>query len=284
MTDGMIELTQRWRDRRERRIPSNGAVDKRDWAVDQISYSSAKAFVVANHYSGSMTTCIAAFGIFHAPQGGVRPAALSGVVVFGVPINGASIPKYAGADPAQGAEITRLVLDHEVPGNAESLLVSRAADALRTSGRVSSIITFADPLERRLQDGTVVKRGHFGGIYQALSMTYQGRTTPRWLWMDSRGCVVSERSLQKIRAEERGADYATRDFLASGAPPRARGETPSDWVARALREGPFTRLRHPGNHAYAWGLDRRARKAVATAAGGIGRGAYPKPDRLPLAA
>ena len=284
MTNEVIALTQRWRERRDRHIPANGAVDKRDWAIDQISYSAAKAYVQANHYSGSMTTCIAAFGIFHAPRGGVRPAEMSGVVVFGVPINGASIPKYAGAAPDKGAEITRLVLDHDVPGNAESLLVSRAADALRQSGRVSSIITFADPLERRLQDGTVVKRGHFGGVYQALSMTYQGRTTPRWLWLDRRGSVISERSLQKIRAGERGADYATRDFIACGAPSRAFGETPTEWVARALLEGPFTRVRHPGNHAYAWGLDRRARRAVETAAGGIGRGAYPKPDRLPLAA
>ena len=272
------EHAQRWRRGQERLVPANGEIDSRDWAVDEVGYAEAKSFVVQHHYSGSMSTCIRAFGIYQLRPGGVQRSVLAGVVVFGVPINGASITKYAGALPADGAEITRLILDHDVPGNGESFLVARAADQLRRQGRIKSLITFADPMERRIADGTVVKRGHFGGVYQALSMTYQGRTTPRLLWLDSAARVVSERSLQKIRSQDRGAEYATRQFLASGAPARQPGEDPSAWVSRALEEGPFHRARHPGNHAYAWGLDRAARKAVQTAPGGLARTGYPKPD------
>lgn len=53
-------------------------------------------------------------------------------------------------------------------------------------------------------------------------------------------------------------DYAVRRLLAYGAPPRARGESWSAWTGRVVRLPVFRRVRHPGNLAYVFGLDRHA--------------------------
>lgn len=68
--------------------------------------------------------------------------------------------------------------------------------------------------------------------------------------------MVSDRMLSKIRGEERGIDYAVRRLQAYGAPARARGESWSDWTERVVRLPIFRRVRHPGNLAYVFGLDR----------------------------
>lgn len=39
-----------------------------------------------------------------------------------------------------------------------------------------------------------------------------------------------------------------------GAPRRRPGESGSEYVRRALAEGPFRRVRHPGNFVYVWPL------------------------------
>jgi hypothetical protein len=41
-----------------------------------------------------------------------------------------------------------------------------------------------------------------------------------------------------------------------GAPARRPHESGREWVKRCLREAPWRRVRHPGNHVYAWALDR----------------------------
>lgn len=90
-----------------------------------------------------------------------------------------------------------------------------------------------------------------------------GRATARWLLLAPDGSVVSDRMLSKIRGEERGIDYAVRRLRAYGAPPRARGESWSDWTARVVRLPIFRRVRHPGNLAYVFGLDRYAAARLA---------------------
>ena len=46
------------------------------------------------------------------------------------------------------------------------------------------------------------------------------------------------------------AGYAYSQLLAAGAPPIRPGETGRGYVGRALLEGPFRKIRHPGNLAY----------------------------------
>ena len=82
---------------------------------------------------------------------------------------------------------------------------------------------------------------------------------------------MSQRALSKLRRGDVGADYAYRDLIAMGAPRIRRGEAGADYVRRALAEGPFTVVRHPGNHTYVWALDRRARRMLPPPAS-----AYPK--------
>lgn len=81
------------------------------------------------------------------------------------------------------------------------------------------------------------------------------RGRPETLLLDAHGRVVSRRALSKIRNGEVGRDYAYRQLLAAGAPERGAGEAAEDYLRRALACGAFRRLRHPGNHAYAWRLD-----------------------------
>lgn len=52
--------------------------------------------------------------------------------------------------------------------------------------------------------------------------------------------------------DERGAGYAYSQLVAAGVPAVLPGESGRDYVARALIEGPFRRVRHPGNLAYVW--------------------------------
>ena len=52
----------------------------------------------------------------------------------------------------------------------------------------------------------------------------------------------------------RAIGQGVRYLLDLGAPAPWPGESPADWVDRALAEGPFRRFRHPGNLAYGWPL------------------------------
>jgi hypothetical protein len=103
-----------------------------------------------------------------------------------------------------------------------------------------------------------------------------GRATPRWLLLAPDGAVISDRMLSKIRGEERGIDYAVRRLRSYGAPPRARGESWSEWTERVVRLPVFRRVRHPGNLAYVFGLDRRTTAHLADLHEG-GR-PYPRAD------
>lgn len=48
----------------------------------------------------------------------------------------------------------------------------------------------------------------------------------------------------------------------SGAPARRLGEEGLDYVARALQEGPFRHIAHPGNLAYVWPTRRASRSTI----------------------
>jgi hypothetical protein len=86
------------------------------------------------------------------------------------------------------------------------------------------------------------------------------------------GRVFSDRSLQKIRAAERGWRAAAAELEAQGAAPLdegADGDARREWLARILPV--VTRaFRHGGNHRYAWALDRPTAQSLAPS------GSYPK--------
>jgi hypothetical protein len=261
----IVTSCQRWRDRRERRVPAGELIDPAGLAVDLIEEKLARPFVVRHHYSGSFPAARQCAGLF-------RGVELVGVAVFSVPMNNRAVPHWTGLGEANaGAELGRFVLLDDVPGNAESWFLSRALAALAHERRdIKSLLSYADPVERSVL-GQLVKPGHVGTIYQALSAPYRGRTGPRTAYMTANGAHVSGRSLSKIRLGERGAGYAVEQLRELGARP-AIGEDGASLVARLIRERWLRRFKHPGNHVYLFPLTRGAR-AVASR---LDTFAYPK--------
>jgi hypothetical protein len=78
------------------------------------------------------------------------------------------------------------------------------------------------------------------------------------------GAVLSARSAQKVRAGERGHAHVEQQLVRLGATRRRPHADPATWLREALEEIGATRIRHAGNHRYAFrlGLTARARRRV----------------------
>lgn len=248
-------MTQRWRSGRASYRPKGEPIDPSHYEVSEMDEAPAKAFVIANHYSSSYPAARVRVGLY-------RSGELVGVAVFSQP------PAQAVLDilpngRAEGVELGRLVLLDDVPANGESWFLARAFAILRTRAgqRFTSVLSHADPLQRRAADGTIVMPGHVGTIYQALNGVFTGRARKRTLWLLPSGRVYSERSITKVRAQDRGWRYATEQLREAGAGPV--GSDPAAWLAEWLpRIG--TKVRHPGCHRYVWAIDKRMTRALAT--------------------
>lgn len=245
---------QRWRGGRASYRPAGETIDPSRYGVEPLDERRAKAFVERHHYSASYPASRARYGLYRS-RGAFWAPELVGVLVFSVPMSQAVIPRWLGVDPAAGAELGRLVLLDDVPANGETWFLARAFRALHTEKPdVTGVVSFSDPLERTTAEGHVVKPGHVGVIYQAFGGRYRGRTNRQTILLAPDGRVVSNRLLSKVRGDERGRDYAELVLVAMGAPRRQPFEDGAAWVARCLREAPWRRFRHPGNHAYVWSL------------------------------
>lgn len=237
---------QRWRDGRA--SFSRAPIVRSQFDVEPIADdTTARSFVECHHYSASYPAARERFGLYQL-------GALVGVVVFSHPTNDATLTNtFANVDRLAGVELGRLVLLDEVGANAESYFVARCFDRLRMKG-YRGVISFSDPVPRVSRVGQLIMPGHVGTVYQALNGRYLGRGTPRTLRVLPDGTVLSARTLQKIRKLESGWRAAVDRLLDYGAPP-FDGD-PRAWVRRAV-EATTEKLRHPGNHKYAWALDRR---------------------------
>lgn len=246
-------VTQRWLQGRDYYRARAADFDPAQFGVELLPGDAvAREFVQRHHYSGSYPAARCRVGLYRR-RAWFTPE-LVGVAVFSVPMQARAIHAYApGVD---GVELGRFVLLDEVPYNAETWFLRRAFGALRAAlPAVRVVLSYSDPIPRSSDDGRVVIAGHVGSIYQGKGARYVGRATGRWLVLDRAGRVVSDRTLAKIRNDERGAAYAYRQLLAAGAPSRRPLEEGAAYVRRAVAEGPFRRLRHPGNHAYLFGVD-----------------------------
>lgn len=271
---------QRWAERREVLRFRGDRINPGEYGVEVIGDAVAKAFVTAQHYSGSYPAAHCAVGLFR--RVGVAPARLVGVAVFSEGVQSTlAMPKYTGFDRSEGTELGRLVLLPEVPFNGESWFIRRAFDALRAAKpRLRVVLSYADPVERTTAAGQVVKPGHFGTIYQASNALYLGRATPRTLRLAPDGTVLHPYLFNKVARERRGAAYAERALLAAGAAARLPGEAPAAWAARVASE--MRTIRHPGNLTYAFGLDGEAWARIRALH--PARPPYPKKRETSLAA
>ena len=245
------DLTQRWRDRRDAYRARGEAFAPGEFGVELLPGDrAARAFVEQHHYSGSYPAARCRVGLYRQRPGWYAPE-LVGVAVFSVPMSQAVIPKWLGVSASNGVELGRFVLLDEVPFNAETWFLARAVKVLRAEmPDLAGLVSFSDPVPRRDSGGALVMPGHVGTIYQARNAAYRGRTGAILHYQSADGRFVSPRLISKIRGEEQGWEYASRDLTALGAPARLPGEEPRAWLARVLPG--FARVRHPGNHAYTW--------------------------------
>jgi hypothetical protein len=271
-----FDVVQRWRARRDLYRPAGEPIDAHAYGVDVIEERAARAFVVGHHYSASYPAAVCRVGLFRADAG------LVGVAVFSVPCNPATVPARLGVGAEAGVELGRFVLLDDVPANGETWFLRRAFAVLRAEKpAVRAVLAYSDPEPRTTLDGDVVMPGHVGTIYQAHNARYLGRARRERVWLTGDGRTLNRRTLSKLRRDEGGAAGAYAQMLAAGAPPRRPLESGPAYVERALREGPFRTYMHPGVHAYAWGLDRRAERALPTAVAPTPkRGAASPPARV----
>jgi hypothetical protein len=246
-----LTLSQRWHRRRDRYRPPHEVITPSEYEVAAIPDDrTARAFIVQHHYSGSM-------GAARFRHVLVRRGRLVGVAVYSHPVNDRTLTSVFPGDATESVELGRFVLVDEVPGNGETWFLARSFELLRREGLLG-VVAFSDPVPRSTADGRRIFPGHIGRIYAAHNSVYLGRGAASVLHLLPDGRVLSRRTIQKIRARERGWEGAVRQLRRYGAP--APGRDLSAWLRQCLQA--LTRpLRHRGNHKYAWVIDR-ARRAL----------------------
>lgn len=247
----IASLNQRWRARRDSYRPAGEPINTARHDVSPITDDGpAKAFVLAHHYSASYPAARFRFGLFER-------ARLVGVAVFSHPCNDRVLTGVFPGAARDSVELGRFVLLDRVPGNGETWFLARCFELLR--GDVQGVISYSDPVARLDAAGNATHPGHVGTIYQAHNGIYLGRARARVLRLLPDGTTFSDRARQKLRARERGWRYAAAALERFGAAPLAAGGDAAAWLDTWAPR--LTRpLRHPGNHRYAWALDRAARR------------------------
>lgn len=243
---------QRWRNGRGAWRPADELIDPSKFDVAPIrDDGTAKAFILQHHYSGTYPAARFRFGLYD-PE-------LVGVAVFSVPCSSRVLTKVFPCEPSAAVELGRLVLLDSVGGNGESHFIGRCFRLLRAEG-IAGVVSFSDPVPRRTVSGRLIMPGHVGTVYKATNGVYLGRGDGRVLRLLPNGRSFSHRAEQKIRKQEQGYRYAVAQLEAAGAEPLGDGEDPALWLKRELPR--FRRLRHRGNHKYAWAFARSLRKQL----------------------
>ena len=257
----------RWRDRRSIFRRPDEQIRRGDFEVVRLPDDRlTKPFVLQNHYSRSYPAARFRFGLF--ALGGE----LVGAAVFSHPVNDRTLTNVFGGPATESVELGRFVLLDSVKGNGETYFLARCLRVLRREG-LRGVVSFSDPVPRETVLGQKVFPGHIGTIYQAGSAHYLGRGTPSVLTLLPDGRAFNKRAASKVRNGEVGQDYAARQLVEAGAddPAVTVGwlyESYADWLAYWL--GRLTRrVRHPGNHRYAWYFNGSAAHSLP----------YPKLDR-----
>lgn len=270
---------QRWVDGRHSwRHRSDGGFDPARYSVAPIDEATAKSYVVRHHYSGSYPAASRRFGLFVDDD---CDDPLVGVAVFGIPMSTRALTNvYPDLEPvAESLELSRFVLEGErgsssgrAPGNSETWFLARCCEELAAAG-VLGLVAFSDPVPRRVGEQLLFP-GHVGLVYQASNAVALGRGTARTLTLLPDGRVLSARSAQKVRSQERGHEHVERLLVGYGARAPKAGERPAQWLDQALDDIGTTRVRHGGNWRYAIPTVRgRARRRLEIA--GV-TCAYPK--------
>lgn len=248
---------QRWRTKRHTwRHKDEGGFDPNRYTVEIIDEAIAKRYVETNHYSGSYPAASRRYGLFDGDE-------MLGVAVFGIPVQTKLLTgTFPELQPfTESLELSRFVLDDVCPGNSESWMLARCFDYLVLEG-VRGVVSCSDPVPR-VVNGERLFAGHIGTIYQATNAVYTGRLTARTLTLLPDGTVLNDRSVQKVRKQERGHGHVERKLIALGARVPRAGENMTEWLRAALDDIGVTKMRHRGNHRYAFPIGtKRERRDV----------------------
>jgi len=261
---------QRWRDGRDsfQVAPPDERINPSEFEVAPLGESDAKAFVVRHHYEHSYPAARFRFGLYR------RGSGLVGAAVFSHPVhNGVITSTFPGLQATEGVELGRFVLLDEVLAYGETWFLARAFRLLR--GKVAAVVSFSDPVPRFSRAGVEVMPGHIGMIYQAHNGTYLGRSKRRTMFLLPDGSCIHARALSKVRNEERGWRHVVAKLVAAGARPLT-GD-PRSWLATVL-PGLVRRIRHAGNHKYAWVIDKRSKALRRAGAAVPAREGHPDPE------
>lgn len=253
----IVDSCQRWTEGRESRRPAGELIRTSEYEVAGLAPATAIEFVKAHHYAHSCSPTAHPFGLW-------RRGELSGVAVFGpLPSMNAHRAVFPTLSTVEAVTLGRLVMLESVPGNGESYFAARCFDLLRARG-VVAIESCADPIPRASSDGSIVKRGHLGIVYQATNGRHVGKTNPATLRLLPDGTCFSNRTSGKVARAEMGRAYAGAELVGWGAEPLQTGEDALEWLRR-WRPRLTRPMRHQGNYRYLWCLDRRRRREVMTA-------------------
>lgn len=253
------QLCLRWEERRSNLRRPTEVIDPREYDVAALPRLDAKAFVAQHHYQGTFSADRRRFGLY-------RRGRLVGAAVFAQPTHGAT------------PVLSRFVLLDEVLGNGETWFLARCFAELERepeSEGFAVVDSFSDPVPRTTLDGRIIMPGHVGTIYQAFNGRHVGRSDARTLYLLPDGTALNDRSVQKIRARERGWEAAAARLVANGADPLGPNDGGAWWL-NYWRPRLCRPLRHPGNLKYTWGLTRAGRAVVEK----LPRLQYPKKGRV----
>jgi len=257
-------MNQRWRARRDFYRPAGEEINTREYEIagtrsDRI----VKNFIAEHHYLQTTPPARFRFCLYKGEQ-------LVGVAVFAHPTNDRTITGMFGCAANEGVELSRLVLLDEVPGNGESFFVGHCMRTLKALG-LAGVVSFSDPVPRRTVSGVLIKPGHCGTLYQALNGHFVGRSSPRNLRLLADGTVLSDRTIQKLRAGEPGTGSIRERLGQLGI---RLPDGPVGPELTALLNKHTRSLPHPGNFKYVWAFSRAAGKHLPSPL------PYPKMDPL----
>ena len=191
------------------------------------------------HYLGSAPTCSHAFGLFLNGE-------IVGAAIFDKPVR-ENVALSLWGEPAteRTRELTRFYTLDDLARNTETWFLARAVAML--PGEYEMIVAFSDPLG-----------GHYGGLYQAASWLYLGRTRPAYHYEDATGRRIGKKTPWRIAVEQGLLD----------------GERPTDGEARVAAERGWRKVEGLRKYRYVKPRTRVARRAVEQRAQ-----PYPKPNR-----
>jgi hypothetical protein len=229
-----------------------------DYEVRPIDIATARGLLEQGHYLGTVWTGGHNYGLYAAAtttgQLSFAPSLLVGAAVFAPPVReNVTASLWDGGTRANTAELTRFYTIDGLDPNTGTWFLRRTVAQLPP--QIEMLVAYADPYPHT--DANTEYRNH-GGLYQAASWLYTGRTKSAYHYLDSDGKTrVGKKRPWRIAVEQ-----GLRD-----------GERPYQGEARVAAERGWTRIEGIPKYRYVKPRTRRARRALK-----LTPLPYPKPE------